>query len=392
MTDIRHIARYGAEHERAALAGRTDTPPELLFFLGADRSPMVRARVASNRGTPPQADRVLACDEDVHVREVLARRIAALAPGLGPAATDRLRRMAWETLCLLAEDAVVTVRAAIAETLADMPDAPRDLVLRLARDTAPPVAEPVIRLSPLLGDADLLALIVTPPAAFTRRAVAGRAGLSATLADELARMADEAAIAALLANSSADIRDRTLDLLISQARGRMEWQAALVRRPFLSPAATAALAAIVAEEWAGILAERADLDPRVAAELRARLACRAARDATRPARAPAEQADEAEQAFLAAAARQDADHCIRLLADKAGLDPALVARAARLRSAKALIGIAWRAGFSPAVALPLQVVVGGLPPEAALSPTETQDWPLSAEEMRWQLQALTGAS
>jgi uncharacterized protein (DUF2336 family) len=391
MTDIRHIARYGAEAERAALAGRPDTPPELLFFLGADRCPAVRARVAANRGTPPQADRVLARDEDPSVREVLARRIAALAPGLGPEATDRLRRMAWETLCLLAEDAVATVRAAIAETLADMPDAPRDLVLRLARDTAAPVAEPVIRLSPLLTDADLLALIVTPPAGFTRRAVAGRVGLSAPLADELARLADDAAITALLENSSAEIRDRTLDHLIARARERLDWQGALVRRPLLSPAAAAALAAIVADEWAAVLAERAELDPQAAAELRARLACRAARDAARPAQTQG-GSDGAEQAFLAAAARQDAEGCITMLAARAGLDPALVRRAARLRSAKALLSIAWRAGFSPAVALPVQTAVAGLPPESALRPAGPQGWPLSPEEMRWQLQLLTGAS
>jgi uncharacterized protein (DUF2336 family) len=392
-TDIRHIARYGAEAERAALAGRPDTPPELLFFLGADRSPAVRARVASNRGTPPQADRVLACDEDPAVREVLARRIAALAPHLGPAVTDRLRRMAWETLCLLAEDAVATVRAAIAETLANMPEAPRDLVLRLARDTAPPVAEPVIRLSPLLTDADLLALIVTPPAGFTRRAVAGRVGLPAALADELARTADDAAIAALLENRSADIRDRTLEHLIARARDRPEWQAALVHRPLLSPCATAALAAIVADEWATVLAERADLAPETAAELRARLASRAARDAARPSTADTPGGvDAAEVSFLAAAARQDADGCMAILAARAGLSAGVVRRVARLRSAKALLSIAWKAGLSPAVVLPVQTVVAGLPHEAALPPTGPQGWPLSPEEMRWQLQLLTGPS
>lgn len=392
VTDIRHIARYGAEADRAELAGRPDTPPELLFFLGADRSPAVRARVASNRSTPPQADRVLARDEDPSVREVLARRIAALAPGLGPEVTDRLQRMAWETLCLLAEDAVTNVRAAIAETLADMPDAPRDLVLRLARDTEPPVAEPVIRLSPLLTDADLLALIVTPPAEFTRRAVAGRVNLPAALADHLARIADDAAITALLENRSADIGDRTLGHLIARARERREWQAALVRRPVLSPSASAALAAIVADEWAAVLADRADLEPRVAAELRTRLSRRAAQDVAKPGHPAPDTADADEHSFLAAAARQDAEGCAALLAARAGLNPAVVRRLARLRSAKALISIAWQAGFSPAVALPVQTVVGGLPPEAALRPRGPQAWPLSPEEMRWQLQLLNGAT
>jgi uncharacterized protein (DUF2336 family) len=391
--DLRHIARYGAEAERAELAALPDTPPELLFFLGADRSAVVRARVASNRATPPQADRVLARDEDPKVRELLARRIAALAPGLGPGTADRLRRMAWETLCLLAEDAVASVRAAISEVLAEMTDAPRDLVLRLARDSAPPVAEPVIRLSPLLTDADLLALIVTPPAPFTRRAVASRVGLSATLADRLARIADDAAIAALLENGTADIAEATLAHIASRARDRLDWQAALVRRPVLSSAIATLLAAIVADEWAAVLAQRADLDPHTAAELRARLALRAVQDAARPGAPPTDREpcdEQAERAFLAAAAQYDIDRCVALLAQRSGLSPALVARVARLRSAKALTSIAWRAGFSPAVALPVQTAVGGLPPEIALRPASPGDWPLSAEEMRRQLELLAG--
>ena len=394
VPDVRHVARYGGETERADLAGRADTPPELLFFLGADGSATVRSRVAANRATPPQADRILARDEEPAVRQVLARRIAALAPGLGPETTDRLRRMAWETLCLLTEDAVASVRAAIAETLADVPDAPRDLVLRLARDTEPPVAEPVIRLSPLLTDADLLALIVTPPAGFTRRAVAGRVGLSAPLADVLARTADDAAIAALLENSSADLRDRTLDHLIARAGERLEWQAALVRRPLLSPHAMAALTVIVADQWAGVLAERSDLDPETAAKLRARVRMRAADEVVQAAadrRSPG-SGDPDEQAFLAAAARQDSDACIELLVARSGVRASVVRRAARLRSAKALLSVAWRAGFSPAVVLPVQVVVCGLPPEASLRGAGGRDWPLSAEEMRWQLDLLTGAT
>lgn len=385
--DMRHIARYGAEPERADLAARSDTPPELLFFLGADRAPAVRARVAANRATPPQADRVLARDEDPAVRAVLARRIAALAPRLGPEVTDRLLRMAWETLCLLAEDAVAAVRVAIAETLADMPDAPRDLILRLARDMTPPVAEPVIRLSPLLSDSDLLALIFTPPAEFTRSAVARRRGLSAVLSDALVQTEDEAAIAALLENSAATIRNATLDHLIERAARRLDWQAALVRRPLLSPGAMRALAAIIADEWVGTLATRGDLDVATATALRDRLASRVARE---PERADgASGLDEA--AFIRAAARLDAQACIRALAERAGVAETVVRRAARLRSAKALISLAWRARYSPHVVVPVQTAVGGIPSEVALRAGESGGWPLSTEEMRWQVELLAGA-
>ncbi len=291
----------------------------------------MRRHVAANRATPPQADRVLARDEDPEVRAVLARRIAELAPGLGPHVTDRLRRMVWETLCLLAEDAVESVRAAIAETLAEMPDAPRDLILRLARDLAAPVAGPVIRLSPVLTDQDLLALIASPPAPFTRCVVASRPHLAPHLCDAIARCADAdgSAILALLANASARLRTDTLEHL--------------AQRAVLSPQTRSSLAGLVADEWARELARRADLPAETARRLREALASRAAaRHATRGGGcAPVGGGVPGRRR------RHDAECCIATLAARSGVPSDLIRRAGRLRSARTLLAIAWKAGFSP---------------------------------------------
>ncbi|MCS6932340.1 MAG: DUF2336 domain-containing protein [Acetobacteraceae bacterium] len=388
--ELIRIARHGDEAERMMVASSPATPPELLFFLGADRSAAVRSRVAGNRATPPQADRILARDEDPMVREVLARRIAALAPGLGADVSDRLRRMAWETLCLLAEDAVESVRAAVAETLADMPDAPRDLILRLARDLAPPVAEPVILLSPLLTDQDLLALIATPPAAFTRRAVARRPGLAEAVCDSLARTEDDAAIAALLGNGSARLSAATLDCLAVRAVKRLEHRRTCPARPMLSAAALGTLAGLVADEWARQLAVRADLPPAIAARLREALANAAVRQTLSLTGEAAGQGNDDD--FLAPARRHDVAACVAVLAARSGLPRAVIERAGRLRSAKALISIAWKANLSPAVIGLVQSVVGGIPPERVLLSADGQDWPLTREEMQTQLDVLIGTA
>lgn len=390
MSDLRRIVRYGEESERVAVASSLDTPPELLFFLGADRSPAVRCTVAANRATPPQAHRILARDEDPAVREVLARRIAALAPGLGPDVTDRLRRMAWETLCLLAEDAVASVRAAVAETLADMPDAPRDLVLRLARDIAAPVAEPVIRLSPLLTDQDLLALIATPPAEFTRRAVAGRPCLSPMVCEALCRTEDDSAIATLLANRSAMLPEASLERLAACAVARLKQASTTSNRPLMSSPTMQSLAGLVVDEWARQLALRADLPPPSAARLREALANAAVRAAS--SRCVEDTVANRKAAFLAAARRNDVAAAVAALAELSGLKQALIERAARLRSAKALISIAWKAEIPPDAIGLVQTVIGGLPPEAALAAPPGQDWPLTPEEMRAQIALLTGAA
>ena len=165
-----------------ALAGRAETTPELLFFLAADGAPAVRAAVAANPATPVQADTLLARDAEAAVRAAVGRKLALRAAQLharaAAAAQDRLGQAGWRTLSGLAEDAAVQVRAVIAEELKAMPEAPRALILRLAGDAAMAVAEPVIRLSPLLTEADLLALVTTPPVPATITAVARRPCLS----------------------------------------------------------------------------------------------------------------------------------------------------------------------------------------------------------------------
>ena len=55
--------------------------------------------------------------------------------------------------------ATAGISAAIADAVKALPDVPRELVLRLASDQALAVCDPVIRMSPLLTDADLLELL-----------------------------------------------------------------------------------------------------------------------------------------------------------------------------------------------------------------------------------------
>ena len=378
----KRLARDGAVADRAALAALPGAAPELLYFLAADGAALVRAAVAANPAAPAQADRLLAADADPAVRAELGRKLAPQAPGLA-AARDRLGEIGWQTLCGLAQDAAERVRAVIAEELKSLPDAPRELILRLAGDAAMEVAEPVIRLSPLLTEADLLALVASPPVPATVTAIARRPGIGERLCDAIASTADAAAITALLDNASATIRESTLDALIIQAATRVTWQEALVRRPALPPRALRALALCVAGHLLDRLAARPDLDPGLAGTLRRRVEERLAREA---------QGDLAEplpeQAFEAAAMRGDKAAMARLLAAHAAVPLAAVEQAARLRSGKGLVSLCWQAGFRMRSALLAQSVLGQLAPGSVLLPTAAGDWPLSGDEMVWQIELL----
>ena len=178
MTAAPHGATLAeAEAARVRLGAAPDTAPDMLHALAADPLVTVRAAVAMNAAAPAHAHRMLAADPDERVRALLARTLSALIPDLPAPARSALAQHVLATLAALVEDAAERVRAAIAEVVRDMPQAPRELILRLAQDSAVPVSDPVIRLSPLLTPADLLALLAEPPSPATAASVAGRPAL-----------------------------------------------------------------------------------------------------------------------------------------------------------------------------------------------------------------------
>jgi uncharacterized protein (DUF2336 family) len=389
------------EDVRVRLGASVDSSPDLLQELAADPAVTVRAAVALNSAAPAGADRILAHDDDDRIRTLLARKLAALVPSLKNAERDRLQHHALDVLADLVRDEAVRVRAAIADVLKEMPEAPHDLILHLAHDSEMPVSKQVTRLSPLLTTADLLGLLAAVPNRATAAAVAGRTGLNETLADAVAASSDTSAIGALLANRSAAIREATLDTLVTRAADQSDWHAALVRRPRLSPAAARALSGYVATHLLGELASRADLSPECADDLERRLTARL-HDNVPPAATQTPKLDEAmeearalafcsqldEAALLGAVQRGEPRMATAMLAVAASVPASVVERAAALRSAKALVSLVWRAGFSMRVAGPLQSLLARTPPADVLRSGPAGTFPLTLDEMRWQIDFL----
>jgi uncharacterized protein (DUF2336 family) len=367
--------RQGSVAERAALAARAETAPELLTWLAADPAAEVRIAVAANPATPPQAGLLLAEDADIAVREALARRVGRQAPRIAAAAPDRLTRITGTILGRLVEDAAVAVRAALSDAVAGLPDAPRDLILRLARDAELAVAEPVLRLSPLLADDDLLALVAAPPAGFTRRVVAARPRLAEPVTEAIAGTTDAPAVAALLANPSAAIREATLDRLAAGASDQLAWQAALVRRPRLPANAARALGAILAAHLLDLLASRPDLPEGLAETLRPRIEARLAAAAA------------SQDAALDAAHRGDRPALASALTEATGYDAARIEAALALRSPRAITALCWRAGWSADCAEEVQLALG-VPRGKAVRPNVEGGWTLSMAELQWQIELL----
>ena len=389
---------------RVRLGANGDTPASLLLELAADRAVTVRAAVAMNPAAPHQADRLLAGDDDERVRRLLARKLALLLPEIPPTGRDPPQEQALAILGEMIDDAAERVRAAIAEAVKEMPQVPRGLILRLAHDSAMAVCGPVIRMSPLLTPEDLLTLLAAPPSPATATAIAHRPGLTEGLCDGIAAGADTAAITALLGNATAAIREQTLDGLIARAAAQPDWHAPLVRRPRLSAQAIRSLSAMVVSQLLEELSLRRDVDPELGAELRQRLdaqqaAPRGRTPPTRPEPSMEEAMGEArhlcaedrldEAAMLGALQRGEVRMATALLAVAAEVPGSVVDRAATLRSAKGLVSLIWKAGFSMRVAVPLQSLLARIAPAALLRPGPGDGFPLAVEEMRWQIDFLS---
>ena len=63
----------------------------------------------------------------------------------------------------------------------------------------------------------------------------------------------------------------------------------------------------------------------------------------------------------------------------------MIERACALRSAKGVVSLAWKAGLTAQTAVVLQVALAHLAPDLVLRPGQEGVFPLSEDEMRWQL-------
>jgi len=372
---------------RLDLARRQDVRPEILYFLAEDQEPAVRQAIAGNTAAPRQADLLLADDNDLQVRQILAQKIVSLVPHLSAAGKEAARDLTLQVLAKLAADQATRVRQVIAEAIKDAADVPADLVLKLARDVEIRVAMPVLERSPLLSDTDLLEIIADGPIRGALEAIARRRDLGADVSEAVVaasvdRPAEAAVITALLNNDSAQIREATLDRILDQAPQRPLWQRPLVTRARMPMRALVRLADFVSEKLLDLLQGRSDIDAETAQSIARKVQERLQSVSTDgDGDVPADA--EALAAAIAAGHRQSVSGA---LARDAAVPAGIVDKILTSGSAKAITALAWRAGLSMRLALQLQLKVGSIPPPQVLNPRNGTDYPLSVAEMEWQLE------
>ena len=385
--------------DRLRVARRSNVQPELLYYLAADPAPEVRREVANNPSTPWRADAILVEDEDESVRRDLSAKLAHLLPGLSQAAREKVRGRVIELIEILVRDEAERVRASLSEAIKGMDCVPQSIVKVLAADTVIVVSEPVLRFSPLLHEQDLLEIITGRHSSGALNAIAARQGLTQDVSEAIARADDSAAVATLLSNPTAQIREETLDAIVERAPANPNWHGPLVDRPSLPQRLLRRLATFIQQIFLSKLAGRSDLDDRTRAAIAQVVS---ERGGGQEAEEPAHIGDENEltderikrlrrqgkldeNAVAEGLDKGDRPFVRGAIAALAGIEPEIVDKIVSGRSAKGIVALAWRAKLGPRLAHQLQLRLAGLSPRQALGP-RNGEWPMTTDEMIWHLE------
>lgn len=440
--DQKKLAYNGNFEERRELAQRDDVRPEILYFLASDPDTEVRRHIARNHTAPRHADLLLAKDEQDEVRTDVAGKISEITINIAGGKQDNVYKLTMEALEVLARDQLVRVRQILAETLKECPKAPVGVMEILALDSDIAVSQPVLENSPVLSDEFLLGVISSTSVHGALSAIARRVALGESVADAIVHNGDAEAIAELLGNKSTQIREETLDRIVDQASGEPTWHKPLVHRPNLHAEAAIRIAEIVAAPLLANLRTRTDLDDDTLGAIKEVVLRRLDSDDLSVYREPGtttapdvvqsptpeeispDNPPAAEQAQAATAEQAESESSDNVITNrvrqmylndelteheissvlasggqefvvyaislKSKTPVDVVSRALSMRSGKAIVALCWKADLSMRLATRIQMHLAHIPPSDVLRATASDDFPLSQDEMRWQLEFMSG--
>jgi uncharacterized protein (DUF2336 family) len=143
------------------------------------------------------------------------------------------------------------VRRAIADVLAASPDAPPAIVFALANDQ-PNIAAPVLALSPIFIDADLVDAVATGTPA-VQAAIASRAVLPRAVAGAIAEVGSAEACLTMVENNDADLAPLSIDRIVERFGHLAAIREALLLREDLPAATRQTLVAKISAALAGFV-------------------------------------------------------------------------------------------------------------------------------------------
>jgi len=203
------------------------------------------------------------------------------------------------------------------------------------------------------------------------------------------------AVAALLANPNAGIRENTMERIIDHAEKIALWQGPLIKRSDLSLRALRRIAGFVGVALLRELTDRHDLDDETVQYFKRCLRLRLESDdqtvETKEGKARAEVIAARDKGKLDERYVEDAveagrrDIVIESLVVLAHAERAVIEKIFFSRSAKALTALAWKAGLTMRISFKIQTMLLKLHADELLPARSGVAFPMTEDEMRWHL-------
>ncbi|MDA0240276.1 MAG: DUF2336 domain-containing protein [Proteobacteria bacterium] len=207
----------------------------------------------------------LARDRSEEGRRALVDAISDLFSDETSTITERERQLMYQILHQLVVATERWVRAAVSARIADLPDAPSELIKLLANDEIN-VAFPILTQSDVLRDIDLIE-IVRHRAVEHQLAISIRQSLSEDLSAALVESGNENVIVNLLNNSGAKISFSTLEYLVDESKRVNSFQEPILRREDLPQDIAKRMYVWVSAALRQHIVENFDVDPQALDDL-----------------------------------------------------------------------------------------------------------------------------
>ncbi|HET7879884.1 MAG TPA: DUF2336 domain-containing protein [Acetobacteraceae bacterium] len=208
----------------------------------------------------------------------VARLLAEPSPAARAEVADKLAReidnsaltaaelsIAQDIVRIMAKDVELAVRRALSRSLRSARHLPRDVAVRLAEDVEA-VALPILAESPVLTDADLIA-VIGRGSMQKQEAIAGRAVVSEPVAGALVAEGSEGAVAALMGNAGARITPACMSSAIDRFADSERVKANMVHRPDLPASIAERLVVLVSERLQSYLVRHHELPVSLASDI-----------------------------------------------------------------------------------------------------------------------------
>ncbi|WP_416878634.1 DUF2336 domain-containing protein [Litorimonas sp.] len=184
-------------------------------------------------GEGPTLQEVVSKPDEGNTRRQLAKRLADVICIPASQLTPQERHMAGDVLVELLRDADIDVRESVAKRLVMLNEAPRTILVILAKDDIR-VAKHILENSLSLTDSDLIQ-VAQKVSAVHRKVIAQRRKLSDSVVDALVQFLEEDVVETLLKNTGAEFSETALQRILTISRSHNPYVNLLNRREELRP-------------------------------------------------------------------------------------------------------------------------------------------------------------